>query len=62
MMTTQSHKYPTRISLQFEGKKGFVILDQIRTIDRNRLVKNIGKISSQTIKQIKQTIQEMLVD
>lgn len=61
-MTTKSHHYPTRIPLRFDGKQGFIVLDQIRSIDRVRLVKNIGKISTNTIKHVKDVIQEMLVD
>jgi len=61
-MTTKSHSYPTRIPLEFAGRKGFVVLDQIRTIDRNRLVKFLGKVPELIIRRIKNTIKEMLVD
>ena len=61
-MTTKSHAYPSRVSMTFGGKKGFVILDQIRTVDRVRLVKTLGKASRPTITAIKETIREMLVD
>jgi mRNA interferase MazF len=61
-MTTKSHAYPTRVPLTFSGKKGWIVIDQIRTIDKRRLVKEIGKVSSHTIKEIKNVIKEMLVE
>lgn len=61
-MTTKSHNYPTRIPIRFEKKEGWVVLDQIRTVDRKRLIKKLGKIRSQEIQQVKSAIQEMLVD
>jgi mRNA interferase MazF len=61
-MTTKSHKYPTRVSLTFQTKKGWIVLDQIRTIDKKRILKRLGKVSEQSIVEIKNIIQEMLVD
>jgi len=61
-MTTKSHNYPTRIDLTFDGKKGWIMLDQIRAIDKQRLVKKIGKIEKETILKVKNIIKEMLVD
>ena len=61
-MTTKSHSYPTRIPIKFEKKEGWVVVDQIRTVDRTRLLKKLGKIRSQEIMQVKSAIQEMLVD
>lgn len=43
-MTTKCKAYPTRVSLTFGGKKGFIVLDQIRTIDQSRLLKKLGSI------------------
>jgi len=43
-MTTKAKAYPTRIALTFGGKNGFIVLDQIRTIDKTRLVKKLGVI------------------
>jgi len=43
-MTTKSHPFPTRVEVKFSGKKGWIILDQIRTFDKSRLVKRMGKI------------------
>lgn len=61
-MTTQSRNYPTRVSLTFQGKKGWVVLDQIRTIDQQRMIKRLGKISEKSIDDVKRVIQQMLVD
>ena len=48
-MTSKSHIYPTRIPLTFQRKKGWVVLDQIRTVDKNRLVKKLGNLSPKVI-------------
>ena len=47
-MTTKGKDYPTRVSCSFKGKKGQVVLDQIRTIDKARLVQKLGVIDSVT--------------
>ena len=61
-MTSKSHIYPTRIPLTFQRKKGWVVLDQIRTVDKNRLVKKLGNLSPKVISEIKKIISEMLVE
>jgi len=61
-MTTQSHSYPTRVPVKFRRKNGWVVLDQLRTVDKRRLIKGLGKIEHSTINRIKSTIKEMLVD
>ncbi|MFH1259106.1 MAG: type II toxin-antitoxin system PemK/MazF family toxin [Elusimicrobiota bacterium] len=61
-MTTQSHAYPTRIPVKFKGKNGWVVLDQLRTVDKARLIKKLGKIEQHTIGEIKSVIKEMLID
>jgi len=61
-MTTQSHLYPTRISLTFQGKKGWIVLDQIRTVDKQRLVKKLGKLTPKKIIEVKKILNEMLVE
>jgi len=61
-MTTKSHAYPTRIPLIFKGKKGWIVLDQIRTVDKRRVIKKIGKLSPNKIAEIKNVINEMLVE
>ena len=61
-MTTKSHPYPSRIPLSFAGKNGWIVLDQIRSIDRKRVLKHLGKLEHSTIRNIKAIIKEMLVD
>lgn len=61
-MTSQSHPYPTRIPVTFRGKSGWIVLDQIRTVDKRRLIKNLGKIDHNAINSVKSVIKEMLVD
>lgn len=47
-MTTAGKDYPTRVSCTFKKKKGQIVLDQIRTIDKARLIKKLGTIDSGT--------------
>ena len=61
-MTTKSHNYPTRIPLTFSAKKGWIVLDQIRTIDKERIVKELGSINKNTVVTIKKVLIEMLID
>ena len=61
-MTTKSHSYPTRIPVKFEGKQGWIVLDQIITVDSIRLVKHLGKITKKEVSEVKRVIKEMLVD
>lgn len=61
-MTTKSKTYPSRIEINFEKKQGWIVLDQIRTIDKSRLVKKLGAIHKEEIIQVKNVLQEMVVD
>jgi mRNA interferase MazF len=61
-MTTKSHSYPTRVKIHFKGKGGYVVLDQIRTVDKLLLIKHLGTIKSDEIIAIKEVIREMLVE
>ena len=61
-MTTRSLSYPTRIPIKFEDKKGWVVLDQIRALDRKRFVKKLGKLNKEAILKVKRVLQEMLVE
>lgn len=58
-MTTKGFGAPTRVPLTFQSKQGLVVLDQIRTIDKSRLHKKIGKINSITAEKISDTLVEM---
>ena len=61
-MTTKSHDYPTRVSTAFQNKTGWIVLDQIRTVDKKRLTKKLGSIDRKTVLRVKLVIKEMLVD
>jgi len=61
-MTTKSRPYPTRVPVEFEGTAGWVVLDQIRTVDGVRLIRRLGSINKKEILQVKAVIKEMLVD
>lgn len=58
-LTSKGRNYPTRVPLEFQGKTGRVVLDQIRTIDKTRLIKRLGKIADVTQKSVCQLLQEM---
>lgn len=58
-MTTAKREYPTRVSTTFEGKKGQIVLDQIRTIDKKRLVRVLGKIDDSTVQHVLDTLAEI---
>lgn len=61
-LTSQSHAYPTRVPVKFKGKDGWIVLDQIRTVDKLRLVKKMGVIEQDTVLVVKNVIREMLVE
>lgn len=61
-MTTRSHSYPTRVPIELEGKKGWIVLDQLRALDKKRFVKKLGKLNKEAILNVKRVIQEMLVE
>ena len=60
-MTTKSHDYPTRVYLHFKGKSGWIVLDQLRTVDKRRLTQMMGELSEHTARQIKSVIREMFL-
>jgi len=61
-MTTKGKDYPTRVKCQFEGKKGQIVLDQIRTVDKIRLVKKLGKITASTRKEVLVILLDMFAE
>lgn len=61
-MTTKGRVYPTRVNCQFEGKDGQIVLDQIRAVDKNRLVKKLGEISINTQKEVLAVLMEMFAE
>ena len=58
-MTTKGRPYPTRVPCTFQGRRGQVVLDQIRTVDTTRLVKRLGTIPRATQDKVLDTLQEM---
>ena len=58
-MTTKGRNYPTRVPCIFQGKEGQVVMDQIRTVDKIRLVKRLGKIDSQTQVEVFSVLSEL---
>jgi len=61
-MTTISKKYPTRIEVKHDGKIGWVVIDQIRTIDKQRIIKSLGRLSVPEIKEVKSVLKETYID
>jgi len=61
-ITSKGHRYPTRVPCQLEGKNCQVILDQIRTVDKMRLVKRMGRLDRQTQKAVLATLAEMFAE
>lgn len=61
-MTTRGRDYPSRVPCQFQGKDGQIVLDQIRTVDKSRLVKRLGVISPAIQKQVLVTLAEMFAE
>ncbi len=61
-LTSQSHAYPTRMPVKFKRKDGWIVLDQIRMVAKQRLVKKLGVIGQDTILTVKNVIREMLIE
>lgn len=58
-MTTVQRRYPTRVAVAFQGKRGQVALDQLRAVDRQRLVRKLGRISVRTATEVSAVLVEM---
>jgi mRNA interferase MazF len=61
-MTTQGRSYPTRVACRFQGKDGQIVLDQIRTVDKTRLVTRLGRISLSAQKAVLAVLAEMFAE
>ena len=61
-MTTKSRSYPTRIEITFENKIGWIVLDQMYTIDKIRLKEKAGCLKETEIMEVKSILKEMLID
>ena len=60
-MTSGSKSYPTRISVNHNDQKGWVVIDQIRTLDRQRIIKKVGQLEEKEIQKVKDVILETFV-
>jgi mRNA interferase MazF len=58
-MTAKGRDYPSRVNCQLEGKTGQIVLDQIHTVDKSRLVKKLGEISATTQYEVLAVLLEM---
>jgi mRNA interferase MazF len=58
-MTTKGSPYPTRVVCRFLGKQGQVVLDQIRTVDKARLIRRLGRISRSTQQKVLEVLGDM---
>jgi len=58
-MTTGSRPAPYRIPVQFQGKRGLILLDQIRTLDKQRLIRRLGRVDGKTVSATLAALREM---
>jgi mRNA interferase MazF len=58
-MTPQGRDYPSRVKCSFDGKDGQIVLDQIRTVDKVRLIKKLGKMNGDVQKKVLAILLEM---
>lgn len=61
-MTTNLKKYPSRISVDSNGKKGMIAIDQIRTVDKSRIIKIFDKLTKPEIRRFKEVMKETFID
>ena len=61
-MTTKGQLYPTRVPCEFQGKEGRIVLDQIRTVDKSRLVRKLGRIAGSTQAEVLAILAEMFAE
>ena len=61
-ITRSSKSYPTRVEVNHNKTKGWIVLDQIRTIDRQRITKKLDKLTDKDMKKVKNILKETFVD
>lgn len=61
-MTTRGSLYPSRVPVTFQGKVGQIVLDQIRTVDRRRLILRLGRVSNATAQKVLTVLGEMFAE
>ena len=61
-MTSQSKKYPTRVPVKHNRRNGWIVLDQIRTVDKQRIIKVLDSLTEKEIQKVKEIMKETYVD
>lgn len=61
-MTSQGRSHPTRVPCRFDGKNGLIVLDQMRTVDKTRLVRRLGRVTATEQKAALATLAEMFAE
>lgn len=61
-VTSQSKAYPTRVEINLQGNVSWAVIDQIRTIDKTRIIKVLGELSEDEVEKVKSVIRETFVD
>ena len=61
-MTTKRRGYPTRVQCQFQGKEGEIVLDQLRTVDKTRFIKRLGRLNAKTQKAVLVALAKMFAE
>jgi len=61
-MTSQSKNYPTRIPVKHDNKNGWIVIDQIRTIDKQRIIKSLDNLKDKEIESVKKILKETFID
>lgn len=61
-ITTKSRSYPTRVKVRHDQKTGWIVVDQVLTVDLKRIIKMLGKLHSREIHQLREVIREAYVD
>lgn len=61
-MTSSSKTYPTRVQINHDKKKGWIVLDQIRTVDIQRIINVLGNLTEKEIQKVKEILKEIFVD
>lgn len=61
-MTTGGHAYPWRVPCHFQRRSGYVAVDQLRTVDTERLMKRLGKLEPDTVSDVLRVLQEMFAE
>jgi mRNA interferase MazF len=61
-MTTGGHAYPWRVACRFQNRSGYVAVDQLRTVDTERLVTRLGKLAPDTVGEVLRVLHEMFAE